>query len=158
MRKKTIIGIILLAFCIACRLSVPFADFYAEHCYPLISTVFSRVSSIVDFSLEEIIVLAFVVTLVDVLVKAIRRKEGLIKWIGKTVVVLMWLYVWFYMGWGNNYYRTGLYERNGIQRVRFEQEAFGRFLKEYTAELNSAAEEAGAYGDREKLEEEIRGC
>lgn len=157
MRKKTVIGIILLAFCIACRLSVPFADFYAEHCYPLISTVLSRIGSIVKFSLEEIIVLAFAVTLVDILVKTIRRKEGLIKWLRKTVVVLMWLYIWFYMGWGNNYYRTGLYVRNGIQRVHFEKETFDQFLEEYTAGLNGAAEKAGSYGNSEKLEEEIRG-
>lgn len=50
MRKKTILGLILLAFCLACRYSIPVADFYAEHCYPLISTVLSRISSIVRFS------------------------------------------------------------------------------------------------------------
>ena len=143
MRKKTILGLILLAFCLACRYSTPVADFYAEHCYPLISTVLSRISSIVRFSLEEIVVLAFVVTFVDILVKALWKKEGFFKWLGKTSVVLMWLYVWSYMGWGNNYYRTGLYERNGIQRVSYEPEAFRHFLREYTRELNRSAAQTG---------------
>ena len=98
MRKKTIIGLLLLVFCLACRYSTPVADFYAEHCYPLISTVLSRISSIVRFSLEEIVVLAFVVTFVDILVKALWKKEGFFKWLGKTSVVIMWLYVWSYMG------------------------------------------------------------
>ena len=76
MRKKTIIGLMLLAFCLACRYSTPVADFYAEHCYPLIGTVLSRIASIVRFSLEEIVVLAFIVTFVDILVKAIWKKEA----------------------------------------------------------------------------------
>ena len=155
MRKKTIIGLILLAFCLACRYHTSVADFYAEHCYPVISTVLSRLASLSPFSLEEIVVLAFVVNLVDILVRTIRKKEGFFKWLGKTAVVLMWLYVWFYIGWGNNYYRTGLYQRNGIQRVSFEPEAFRHFLEDYTRELNRSAASAGVY-DRDKLEQEVR--
>ena len=155
MKKKTILGLIMLAFCLACRYSTPVADFYAEHCYPLISTVLSRISSIVRFSLEEIVVLAFVVTFVDILVKALWKKEGFFKWLGKTSVVVMWLYVWFYMGWGNNYYRTGLFERNGIQRVSYEPEAFRHFLREYTRELNRSAAQTGIC-DRKKFEQEVR--
>lgn len=65
------------------------------------------------------------------------------------------LYVWFYMGWGNNYYRTGLYERNGIQRVSYEPEAFRHFLREYTRELNRSAAQTGIC-DRKKFEQEVR--
>lgn len=155
MKKKTIIGLVLLAFCLACRYHTPVADFYAEHCYPVISTVLSRIASLAPFSLEEIVVLAYVVTIVDILVKAIKHKDGFFKWLGKTVVVLMWLYVWFYIGWGNNYYRTGLYQRNGIQRVSFEPEAFRHFLNDYTRELNWSAAESGVF-DRNKLEQDIR--
>ena len=81
MKKKTIIGLILLAFCLACRYHTPVADFYAEHCYPVISMVLSRLASPAPFSLEEIVVLAFVVSIVDILVKAIKHKEGLFKWV-----------------------------------------------------------------------------
>ena len=155
MRKSTLIGLVLLAFCLACRFVTPVADFYAERLYPTISAGLSWLSSAIPFSLEEIVVLAFAVTFVDILVKAVKRKEGFLKWLGKTAVAVMWLFVWFYMGWGNNYYRTGLYQRNGIQRVRYEPEAFKTFLEDYTAELNSAAEMAGIY-DRKAFEEEVR--
>lgn len=153
--KRIIIGLLLLAFCIACRYVTPVADFYAEKLYPFISRVLSWLSSAIRISLEEIVVLAFAVTFVDILVKAIKNKEGFFKWLGKTLVVVMWIYVWFYMGWGNNYYRTGLYQRNGIQRVSYSEEAFSVFLKEYTEALNRSAEEAGDY-DREVLEADIK--
>lgn len=155
MRKNNIIGLMLLVFCLVCRYSTPVADFYAEHCYPLISTVLSRIASIVKFSLEEIVVLAFVVAFVNILVRAIWKKEGFFKWLGKTAVVIMWLYVWSYMGWGNNYFRTGLYERSGIQRVSYEPEVFRHFLDEYTRELNRSSAQAGVC-DRNELEQEVR--
>jgi hypothetical protein len=53
MRKSTVIGIVLLAFCLACRLFGPVADFYARALYPFISGGLSSFSSIVPFSLEE---------------------------------------------------------------------------------------------------------
>ena len=59
------------------------------------------------------------------------------------------------MGWGNNYFRTGLYQRCGIQMVSYEHEAFTSFLEDYTVGLNSAAAAVGEY-DRGVLEEEIK--
>ena len=155
MRKKTVIGIFLLAFCVICRFSAPVADFYAERLYPFISRCLSWLGSLLQISLEEIVVLAFAVTFVDILVKAVRHKEGFFRWMGKTLVVTMWLFVWFYMGWGNNYYRTGLYQRNGIQRVSYDEKAFSAFLEEYTQALNHSAAEAGKY-DRDVLEADIK--
>ena len=156
MRKSMVIaGLVLLAFCLVCRFVTPVSDFYAASCYPFISLVLSRVGSIVPFSLEEIVVLGFAAALILILVKALRKKEGFLPWLKKTAVAVMWLYVWFYMGWGNNYYRTGLYERNGIARVRYESESFQLFLEDFARELNGAAALAESY-DREELEQEIR--
>ena len=155
MRKKTGIGLILLAFCLACRFVTPVADFYAERLYPAISRVLSWLGSFTRFSLEEIVVLAFLVTFVDILVKAVKNKEKFFSWLGKTLVVVMWLYVWVYMGWANNYYRTGLYQRNGITHVAFDEETFSHFLDDYTDALNLAAAEAGDY-DRDVLEADAK--
>ena len=155
MRKKTLIGLLLLAFCALCRFWTPAADFYAGKLYPWISGGLSWLGSIPRFSLEEIVALGFVVTFVDILVKAIKHRETFLSWLKKTLVTLMWLLVWFYMGWGNNYYRTGLYERSGIQRTSFNEEAFKGFLERYSKELNSAADKAGTY-DRDALEADVK--
>ena len=154
-RKTTAAGILLLAFCIVCRFCTPVADCYARYVYPYVSMGLSSIASVVPFSLEEIVVLGFLGGFVCVLVKAIKNKEGFLKWLGKAAVLVMWLYVWFYIGWGNNYYRTGLYERNCIQKAGYDQEVFKRFLEDYIVELNEAANNAGEY-DREGLESEIK--
>ncbi len=150
-----IAGLLLLAYCVVCRLWTPAADFYAVRLYPAISTALSWLGARIPFSLEEIVVLAFIVSFVDILVKAIRHKENFFRWLGKTAVVAMWLYVWFYMGWGNNYYRTGLYARNGIEKVHYDGEAFKAFLEDYSKELNQAAY-ATVEIDNSKLEDVIR--
>ncbi|MBO6028226.1 MAG: DUF3810 domain-containing protein [Bacteroidales bacterium] len=139
MKKNDFLGLLLLAFVIGCRFSVPLADFYAVQCYPVISRALSWCAAHVPFSLEEIIVIGFAVTFIGILVRAVRRNLGFGRWLGKTARVAMWLVVWFYMGWGNNYFRTPLYPRMGIQRTSFEKDAFGRFLSDYTAALNDCA-------------------
>ena len=142
MRRSDIIGILLLAFVAGCHFYTPLANFYAERCYPAISTALSFCASAVPFSLEEIVVLGFAAAIIAGIVRAIRKKERFLRWLGGTARILMWLPVWFYMGWGNNYGRTGLYQRNGIQRVSFEQEQFKSFGEDYARELNLAAEKA----------------
>lgn len=141
MRKHfgDVIGLLLLGFVAACRFSPAVADFYAERCYPRISAILSWPVSWIPFSLEELVVIAFIVAFLFVLVRAIRKQEGVLRWLGRTGRIVMWLLVWFYMGWGNNYFRTPLYARLGVTPARFEQEAFERFLTDYTDLLNNSA-------------------
>lgn len=155
MRKRSVIGILLLGFCIACRSFTLVADFYAERLYPVLSGALSWLGSFTSYSLEEIAVLAFAVSFVVILVKAVRHKEGFLSWLRKTAMVLVWLLVWIYMGWGNNYYRTSLYARKGILPAAYDEEVFKGFLEEYSQEINAAADVDGDY-DPQALEEEIR--
>lgn len=155
MRKRTLFGIILLAFCIVCRFFTSAADFYAEKIYPVLSAGLSWLGAIFPFSLEEVVVAGFVIALVCLVVKAIRAREKFAHWLGKTLVTLMWVAVWFYMGWGNNYYRTGPYERNGIQRVSYDETVFNAFLKDFAQELNESAAKAEDY-DATILEQEVK--
>ena len=140
MKKRDFLGLALLAFVAACRWWTPAADFYAERCYPLISAALSWPASLVPFSLEELVVVGFVVALLGVLVRAVRRKKGVGWWLGRTARVAMWLVVWFYLGWGNNYFRTPLYARMDITPAHYEPEVFARFLEDYTAALAESAE------------------
>ena len=155
MRKSDITGLILLTFILGCRFWAPLADFYAERCYPVISAGLSLVSSVVPFSLEEVVVIGFALAFIVVLVRALRKKEGFLRWLGKTARITMWLVVWFYLGWGNNYFRTPLYPRMGIERAVFEEEAFTRFLTDYTGALNGTADNTASW-ERKDLEADIK--
>lgn len=155
MRKSDVIGLVLLAFAIGCRFVTPLADFYAAYCYPLISGGLSLFASVVPFSLEEIVVLGFAAAFIIVLVRAIRRKTGFLRWLGKTARIAMWLVVWLNLGWACNYFRTPLYERMGIQKASYDEKTFSRFLDDYTEALNGTAGHLPAW-DKNDLEADIK--
>ena len=155
MRKSDVIGLVLLAFAIGCRVFTPLADFYAAHCYPLISAALSFCASAVPFSLEEVVVIGFVIAFVAVLVRAVRRKSGFLRWLGKTARIAMWLVVWLNLGWACNYFRTPLYDRLGIEKAPYDEQAFTSFLAAYTEDLNATAGSAQAW-DKESLEADIK--
>lgn len=155
MRKSDIIGLVLLAFAVGCRLWTPLADFYAAHCYPAISTVLSLAAAAVPFSLEEIVVLGFVAAFISILVRSIRRKAGFLSWLGRTARAAMWLVVWLNLGWACNYFRTPLYDRLGIEKASYDEQAFEGFLADYTEALNEAAVSTAA-PDRKSLEADIK--
>ena len=155
MRKSDIIGLLLLAFVIGCRFHTPLADFYAERFYPVISAGLSLLASVVQVSMEEVIVVCFFFAFVFILIRSIVKKKGFWHWLGSTLRVVIWLVVWFYMGWGNNYFRTPLFPRLGIERVTFNEEAFSRFLADYTEALNEAADQNGTW-NRDELESDIK--
>lgn len=155
MRKSDFIGLALLGFVIGCRYSAPVADFYAQKCYPVLSTVLSRVVSACPVSLEEVVVVGFIVAFLVVLLGSLFRRKGFFHWFGRTARVAMWLVVWFYLGWGNNYFRTPLYARMGIERASFDKAEFDRFLARYTNALNDVAGSAVPV-DRSTLEDDVR--
>ena len=155
MKKRTVAGLFLLAFCLLCRYCLPAADFYAEKLYPFISGTLSLAGSLLPFSLTVITVICLVATFLLFIVQAIRHRDNSFFWLRKSLSVLLWAFVWFYMGWGNNYYRTGLYQRNGIRRVSYDEVVFKAFLDDYSAQLNRASVEAGEY-DRNSLEEDMK--
>ena len=93
MKASTFIGLGLLGFSLACRFGPGVADFYAQECYPLLSAGLSWCASPFPFSLEEITAGAFVLAFIVILVRAIRKKRGFWRWLGRTAALLMWLLV-----------------------------------------------------------------
>ena len=154
MKRSTWIGLFLLLFVVLCRVFTPVAEFYAEYCYPVISVCLSWPTSIFPFSLEEITVLVFVFLFTGIIVVSVKRKLGFVHWLKGTARLMMWLVVWFYMGWGNNYFRKPLYERAGVERRAFEKDDFDRFLAGYTEELNRTAG-ATVMMEQTELEQDI---
>ena len=155
MKKVHYIGIALLVFSLLCRWFPSVAEFYAQLWYPAISSVLSLLASVVPFSLEELAALGFVVAFLWVLVKSIGQKKGFWWYLGKNALVVMWLAVWLYTGWGNNYYRPSLLARHSIQKQMFSENAFNNFLYDYTDSLNSLHSAVGLPAHQE-LEESIK--
>jgi len=156
MKKVHCIGLFLLLFCFCCRWFTPVADFYATRLYPGIMTALSFAASIVPFSLEEMVVLGFAGAFLLVLAGTLLKKKSFFRWLGKSALVVMWLAVWFYLGWGCNYFRTPLLPRLGIQKQLFLEDTFNQFLYSYTDSLNKVYAPQREPFDRDSLEADIR--
>lgn len=113
-------------------------ELYATWLYPSTSWVLSFIAAIIPYSLEEwIVVLAALLILLYPIVASLcgRRFKRMIK---GELEMIGWVVVWFYLGWGCNYFRHDFYQRLMIQPATFEKSAFQTFLNEYTDSLNAA--------------------
>ena len=68
--------------------------------------------------------------------------------------MLAWVYVWFYLGWGLNYFRYNIYTRLQTPPVAYEEQHFKDFLKDYTERLNTTYQSETEI-DSEKLKEYV---
>ena len=146
---------VLAVFILVCRFSPDCGEWYAREVYPLVSSLLSACVSRIPFSLEEWIVVIFLIALA--LVPLFGRKKGA-SWrrvLRREAELLLIVWCWFYMGWGINYFRHDFFVRSGTERAEYRAETFGRFLHAYTDSLNKA------YTDRplpsqDTLEKELK--
>lgn len=111
---------------------------YAVHVYPRLSLVLTSLSSLFPFSVGDIFIF---LSLAGVVMYPIAGRLRGIRWkeiLFRVVVYLCWVYVWFYFAWGLNYFRKEFYDRTGITRVAYSEEAFRSFLDEYVENLNGS--------------------
>ncbi len=145
---SALIAALLLGVVFICRARTGWADAYALHFYPFWSGAASWLSARLPVSLEEwIVVGAFVLLVVDLFF--IRKRWAAL------VGLLLWITVWFYAGWGLNYFRSSIYERAGKQPEVFEAQRFRSFLDEFTQELNDSWQPFGEL-DKAAFEQEVK--
>lgn len=135
--SRRVLLVFLLVIIILTRL-VPFAgELYATCCYPYISYILSFAVSFCPYSLEEwLVILAGVCLTLYPLVALVcgRRLKRIVK--GELEMV-GWIVVWFYMGWGCNYFRQSFYQRLMLEPVAADSLKYTAFLQEYTDSLNA---------------------
>lgn len=133
--------IILLDFLLAVLafMLIPhLGEWYARNIYPFPAYVFSLVASIVPFSLTEwIVVLAAVLFLALPFYNIHKGKRSLRHIAALQIELLLWMYVWFYIGWGINYSRDSFYSRADVVPANMDKSEFRSFLRTYTSQLNS---------------------
>lgn len=137
-RLRHIVLLILVAFVLAARFYVHIGEWYSVTLYPLISSALSWLASWIPFSLEEIVVVGVSLLLIFIIIAGIRRREGFKKTFFLVFEILIWIYVWFYIGWGCNYYRESIYSRTGVERQAYDESVFNAFLSEYADSLNAS--------------------
>ncbi len=129
---------ILLLFIIICRFVHAVAEWYALYVYPVIASFLSGISAVFPFSLEEILILCLIILLLLMPITGRYRKHY--QWkklIIREVELILWIYVWFYMGWGVNYFRHPFFIRAEVHPAQYDETVFKHFLSAYTDSLNS---------------------
>ena len=144
-----------IAFITLCRYQPSIAEWYARTVYPPLSAALSTFSSLFPFPLMELLVVSLILWLI--LYPVWKRKKG-IPWrkiLLREMEMLAWVYVWFYMGWGLNYFRYNIYTRLQTPPVAYEEQHFKDFLKDYTERLNTTYQ-ADTKIDSEILKEHVQ--
>lgn len=135
---RWILLVVLFVWIVCCRYFPFMAEGYARMIFPSFSAILSAFSAIFPFSIDEIFICLAIVWLVAYVVW--KRSKG-VCW--KRIILgelefLIWIYVWFYVGWGLNYFRYNLYTRMQVRPVAYQEAQFHSFLKKYTEGLNES--------------------
>ena len=108
----------LLLAGIWCAMRSPdMGEAYARNVYPYISGALSCFSSLFSFSIGDCLIYGSMAGLLAYLVYAIVKKRSWRATAGRMIEYLLWIYVWFYLAWGLNYFRTFLHGRKSRMRL-----------------------------------------
>lgn len=129
---------VLLAFVWIVMRFPTLGEWYACKIYPLFFAVLSRISSLFPFSVGDCFIYGSVAGLLLYPVYAIVKKRSWKKTAGRMLEYLLWVYAWFYLAWGLNYFRENFYARTQIPYVAYSSDAFRSFLSAYTDSLNAS--------------------
>lgn len=137
-----LLGIFILVI-ILFRWFPAWSEWYARVCYPYVSAGLSAFSSMFPFSVGDCFIVLGYAGIIGGLICALRRRRKGGAVLLRTVEFCVWVYVWFYLAWGVNYFRLPFYERAGIERVAYSPDNFQGFLDDYVKGLNESYTLAG---------------
>lgn len=84
-----------------------------------------------------------------------KKKKGW-KWTLRTEAeLLVGVYLWFYVGWGINYFRKDFFTRSSVEYVAYQDSTFQHFLADYTRRLNQAYTQS-PFPSHEIIEKEVK--
>lgn len=153
---KHFVFVALIAFILIARYNPAVGEWYATSLYPVISTILSFAICWNPFSLEEIFVLGASALATGILVQGFRKREKWHKVLLKEAKLLVWTVIWFYMGWGVNYFRENIYERTAVGKQKYNETVFRKFLKDYAENLNASFTDSAAVLSVEDFSEDIK--
>ena len=84
-----------------------------------------------------------------------KKKKGW-KWtLRAEAELLVGVYLWFYVGWGINYFRKDFFTRSSVEYVAYQDSTFQHFLADYTRRLNQAYTQS-PFPSHEVIEKEVK--
>ncbi len=137
-RVRWIILLILLSFVWIVMGNPGLGEWYSRSIYSWVSSMLSRFSCLFPFSVGDCFIYGSIAGLLGYLSFVIIKKRRLGRAFRHIVEYLAWVYVWFYIAWGLNYFREDFFTRTQTTYVPFSSERFLSFLEAYTDSLNAS--------------------
>lgn len=122
----------------AVRLRPAWGEWYARELYPHVARVLRSFSSLFPFSVGDLFIYGSLLGLVAYLFYALYCRRGGWHMIRRMVEYVAWVYLWFYVAWGLNYFRQDFFTRSATARASYSTARFEAFLSRYTDALNEA--------------------
>lgn len=113
-------------------------EWYARNIYPSVSSLLSRFSSLFPFSVGDCLIYGSILVFCLYPFYARWKKRRWLTIGGRMAESLLWIYVWFYLAWGLNYFREDFFTRTGILSAAYSADTFRTFLSAYTDSLNAS--------------------
>lgn len=134
--RHIVLGILLLLVWMT-QLIPALATVYSHSIYPLISYVLSGISNLCPFAIGDLFIfLSIVGVIVYPFYGHFLKKSPWKKVLLRDGEYLLWIYVWFYLAWGLNYWQKNFYQRTEIPYTAYTPENFKEFVNDYITQLN----------------------
>ena len=130
-------------------------DIYTNYIYPVLFKILHTISSILPFSIYDILVVASILVLLSGVIFLWFKRY---RWIYvKTIVIsILWIYGWFYLCWGANYFGKDFYERTSIPKAEYDSLTYSKFLAEFRDSLNSTYDTTNIFKSAKELRSSIK--
>lgn len=136
------IAILMAALVIAAQIIDGLGEWYAQNLYPILSAVFQTLTAWIPFSCEELLAMVVLFGLIFCMLRVFQKKQKISAALLLIGEGILWLYVWFYWGWGLNYFRSSYFERADIRPAAYHEDSFRHFLTYYATQLNESYQAA----------------
>jgi len=109
---------------------------YSQFIYPTIASILSRLSRLVPFSLDDVFYIFLLSLFVILLVLVLLRRLRFVRFLLVVLNGVALVYIWFYLLWGFNYFRSNLNTRLEIPAASPNLEEFKQVFTSLVALSN----------------------
>lgn len=106
--------------------------------YPVVAATLSSVSGLFPFSLYDLFLIAAVIWLLMIIVLAIVRRRGFVRFLFSLLPFVTVIVAWFYFSWGIAYFREDFYARCNVDETAYDREQFRDFATRFIERANQS--------------------
>jgi hypothetical protein len=122
--------------------------------YPAVAALLSSISAVFPFSLYDLFLIAAVLWLLMLILLAIIRKTGFVRFLFSLLRFVTVIVAWFYFSWGIAYFREDFHSRVNTEVTSYDSEQFREFAVRFVDRTNRSYVVISGI-DKEKTQQEI---